>query len=207
MDNQSKLVFIDFETFNVNLNFFSNRPWQVGMLKVEGGRLKDAFDEMLRWDSDLKISKEAARITGYNQFVFDKKARPEKEIFQTVYDWLDGSDYIVGHNILGFDLYLMRGWCKMYDKPYNHFFKKAVDTMALARGLKIEMPFKPQENSFLEYQYKMISLRKKGLKTSLGALGKYYNIHHDSSKLHDALEDLNLNFKVWRKIKLDMDRR
>ena len=101
MDNQSKLVFIDFETFNVNLNFFSNRPWQVGMLKVEDGAIKDSFDEMLRWDSDLKISKEAARITGYNQFVFDKKARPEKEVFQTVYDWLDDSDYIVGHNIVG----------------------------------------------------------------------------------------------------------
>ena len=66
MDNQSKLVFIDFETFNVNLNFFSNRPWQVAMLKVEDGRLKDSVDEMLKWDSDLKISKEAARITGYN---------------------------------------------------------------------------------------------------------------------------------------------
>ena len=58
MDNQSKLVFIDFETFNVNLNFFSNRPWQVAMLKVEDGRLKDSVDEMLKWDSDLKISKE-----------------------------------------------------------------------------------------------------------------------------------------------------
>ena len=33
-DHKHTLVFMDLETFNVNLNFYNNRPWQVGMIKV-----------------------------------------------------------------------------------------------------------------------------------------------------------------------------
>ena len=51
----------------------------------------------------------------------------------------------------------------------------------------------------------MLNVRKKGLKTSLGALGKSYLIDHDYEKLHDALVDLELNSKVWDKIKLQID--
>ena len=33
-DHKHTLVFMDLETFNVNLNFYNNRPWQVVMIKV-----------------------------------------------------------------------------------------------------------------------------------------------------------------------------
>jgi hypothetical protein len=52
----------------------------------------------------------------------------------------------------------------------------------------------------------MLNYRKKGTRTSLGELGKYYSIEHDASKLHDALNDLHLNLGVWKKLKLEMDR-
>ena len=74
MDKNANLVFIDFETFNVNLNFFSNRPWQVAMLKVKKGQTADSFDEMIKWDCDLSISEEAKKITNFSQKKFDKTA-------------------------------------------------------------------------------------------------------------------------------------
>jgi|TARA_B100000959_G_scaffold149963_1_gene157305 DNA polymerase III epsilon subunit-like protein len=206
MDKNANLVFIDFETFNVNLNFFSNRPWQVAMLKVKKGQTADSFDEMIKWDCDLSISEEAKKITNFSQKKFDKTAKHESEVFDDVYNWLDSCDYIVGHNILGFDMYLMRGWCKIHNKPYNHFFEKSIDTLSIARGLKSGHYFKEQESPFFQYQYKMLNFRKKGMRTSLGELGKYYSIEHDSSKLHDALNDLYLNLGVWKKLKLEMDR-
>ena len=103
-------------------------------------------------------------------------------------------------------MYLMRGWCKIHNKPYNHFFEKSIDTLSIARGLKSGHYFKEQESPFFQYQYKMLNFRKKGMRTSLGELGKYYSIEHDSSKLHDALNDLYLNLGVWKKLKLEMDR-
>ena len=51
----------------------------------------------------------------------------------------------------------------------------------------------------------MINIRKKGLRTSLGALGKSNNIQHDYANLHDALVDLELNIKVWDKLKYQID--
>ena len=35
------LVFMDLETFNVNLNFYNNRPWQVGMIRVVKNKIQD----------------------------------------------------------------------------------------------------------------------------------------------------------------------
>ena len=46
-----------------------------------------------------------------------------------------------------------------------------------------------------------MSKRVKGVKTNLTALGKEYNIDHNYDKLHDALVDLELNLKVWNKLK------
>ena len=59
--------------------------------------------------------------------------------------------------------------------------------------------------SLLDFQMKMLSIRKKGMRTSLGALGKANGIEHNYDKLHDALIDLELNLKVWDKLKYQID--
>ena len=51
----------------------------------------------------------------------------------------------------------------------------------------------------------MLNVRKRGMRTSLGALGKSNNIKHNYEKLHDALVDLELNIKVWNKLKYQID--
>jgi transposase len=51
----------------------------------------------------------------------------------------------------------------------------------------------------------MLNKHKKGVKTSLIALGKEFDIKHNYDKLHDALVDLELNLKVWNKIKWMLD--
>ena len=53
----------------------------------------------------------------------------------------------------------------------------------------------------MEYQYKMINYIRKGMKTSLSALGKENEIEHDYANLHDALVDMELNIKVWNYLK------
>jgi hypothetical protein len=39
----------------------------------------------------------------------------------------------------------------------------------------------------------------------LTALGKENGIEHDYEKLHDAINDLDLNLKVWNKLKWQIE--
>ena len=43
--------------------------------------------------------------------------------------------------------------------------------------------------------------RKHAIKTSLKQMGLDFSIEHDYNNLHNALVDLELNLKVWNKIK------
>ena len=77
-----------------------------------------------------------------------------------------------------------------------------LDTNCIARAEKFNVPYdRDSYDSLLEYQYKLLNKRKKGVKTNLTALGKEFEINHDYDKLHNALVDLELNIKVWDKLK------
>ena len=124
--------------------------------------------------------------------------------------WFDECDYIVGHNFLGFDIYLLKGYYDFMGRDYGHLVEKIIDTNCLARGIKYEIPFRRRNGSvsreeLLLYQYKIMNTKKKRVKSNLESLGKEYDIDHDYDTLHDALSDLQLNIKVWNKLKLQTD--
>jgi DNA polymerase III epsilon subunit-like protein len=170
------------------------------MIKVRGEEILDTKDYYVKWDRELHVSKEAARITRFSAKTHKERALSYKEVFPTIKDWLETSDYIVGHNLLGFDIYLIRDLYKKMDEDYKPLLEKIIDTLAVARGLKSGEVYKPDKN-FLEYQYKMINYIRKGMRASLSALGKENEIPHDYDNLHDALVDLGLNLKVWNHLK------
>jgi DNA polymerase III alpha subunit (gram-positive type) len=180
-DSDKTYVFIDCETENLCLHEGHNLPWQIAMIKAKGGKKIDEKDYYVKWDRELSVSKEAARITRFNPVDHKKKALYYKDIFPTIEDWLHNCDYIVGHNILGFDIYLLKSYYESMGKPY-----------------------KPSEN-FLQYQYKVYHVRKKGLRNSLTALGKEFSIEHNYEMLHDAIVDLELNLKVWNQLKYQIE--
>lgn len=211
---KKKFLFLDFETFNLALHDSVNLPWQVAtiLLQVEendNGRLCNneisRHDLYLKWNTDLKIGKGAKEITGYTETKFRQRCIPEEEAFNTIYDQVEDCDYLVGHNVLGFDIFLLRNWYRKHGKSYGHLPYKVIDTLSVARSISLDYPYKSNEVSMLDFQMKMLSIRKKGMRTSLGALGKSNGIEHDYAKLHDALVDLELNIKVWDKLKYQID--
>ena len=203
-DNKSTFVFIDCETLNLCLNSVNNLPWQVSMIKSVGGKKTDERDFHVKWDTDLKISKDAARITRFDPKKLEKIGKKPEEVLHEVVDWLDNADYIVGHNILGFDIYLIRGIYKFLNKSYKHIVPKIIDTLSICRGINNDIKPKDKE-SFLAFQFRMLNIRNKGQRNSLEAVGKSYSIDHDYSKLHDAIVDLELNLKVWNKLKYEIE--
>lgn len=116
---------------------------------------------------------------------------------------LENCDYLVGHNILGFDIFIAQ---TLFDHAGIEFdnFPTIIDTLALSKGIKGEIPYKRGENLFF-YQIKMINERMKGKKTKLSDMAQYFNIPFDSSQLHDGLYDLRINLEVWNKLKFQIE--
>jgi DNA polymerase III epsilon subunit-like protein len=203
-EKNKTFVFIDCETLNLCLNYCHNLPWQIAMIKVKGDKIIDSKDFYVKWQTKLKITEEAARITRYSQATVDKKGIAPEKIYPTIKQWLDDADYIVGHNILGFDIYLIKGLYEHMGDSYKHLTHKIIDTYAIAKGIRSERYY-DSKTDFLEYQYQITSQIIKGIKTNLTAVGKYYDIEHDYANLHNALVDLELNVKVWNKLKWEID--
>ena len=206
-DKKKTICFFDVETYNLCLNFRQNRAWQFGIVKIQGDQIIDSKDILINWtkETDLKIGAKAAEITRYNhQKVLDKGISP-KEAWSIAEKYLNECDFIAGHNIIGFDMYLIKGYAEYLNRPWKHLVPKMIDTMSLARGIKLNMPFNRERDNLIEYQYKMTNTIVKGMKTSLMALGKEYGIEHDYDNLHDAVVDLSLNVKVWNKIKYQVE--
>ena len=200
-DKDKEFLFIDCETFNLCLNDCHNLPWQIAMIKYKGNKIIKSWDINIKWDTDLKIGEEAARITRFNKKDHERKAIDHAQAFSIISEQLDSCDFVAGHNLLGFDLYLLKSYYNKMGKCYKHLVDKVIDTLSLAKGIKFGIPYKKEESSLIEYQYKMCHTFKKGVKASLSYLGKENDIQHDYDKLHDALVDLELNIKVWDKLK------
>lgn len=196
-----KFTFIDCETFNLCLNEFNNLPWQIAIIETLGAeKIVNKHDFYVGWDTELRISKEAKRITKFDDVKFAAKKLPAEECIRKTHEVLKNSDYIVGHNLLGFDVYLLRIAFKKFGLDWKFIMPKILDTFALMKGVRLESKYKAGSD-LLAYQYKQIHTIKSRLKCALGTLGKEFSIDHDADKLHDALADLELNLKVWNKIK------
>lgn len=195
------LTFFDFETFNLCLSFRHNLPWQLGIVKVKGDTIIDSRDILIKWNTHLKISEGAARITRYDQSKMDRLGIPPDEAFKIMDEWLLDTDHIFAHNGYGFDTYLVKDWYKLKKRnEWKQIHNKMIDTNLIAKGIKLGIPYKATEN-LMAYQYKMYHHIQKGLKTSLTTLGKEYEIPHNYEMLHDAIVDLELNVKVWNKLR------
>lgn len=199
-----KLVFIDCETYNLCLSFCHNVTWQVSMLETDGTKKTDERDYYIKWDTDFKISDDAKRITRYDDNFVQENGKTLEQTLPTIQKWLDKADYIVGHNILGFDIYLIKELYKLHGKDYRPLIPKVIDTNCIARGIKMEIPYRAGED-FTEYQYRIYNTRRKGIRSNLTGLGKEFGIDHDYANLHNALVDLDLNLKVWNKLKYSLE--
>lgn len=202
-------AFCDLETFNLNLNWKYNRPWQVGILKVRGEQIIDGRDIRIKipWKDApfLDIGREAAIITKFDRVQHDKMAVEPEEAFKRFWPVLKDADYIIMHNGLKFDLYLLRGYAQMMGEDWKWIMPKIIDTKSIAHGIKMNIKYHPKDGSFMEYQYRMANASVKGIKTRLEILGRENNIDHAYDNLHDAIVDLELNLKVWNILKRQVE--
>lgn len=200
-DKTKELVFIDFETENLCLYLSRNLPWQAAMLKVKGDKVLDTFDQYFKWDRPLNVSPGAAIATHFDAAKVERLAVPHKGIVESIVDWTSNADFVIGHNILGFDIYFLISFYEICGKSSIGLPGKIIDTHPLAKGIKLNDPYDSKKSSLLEYQYRMIHTIAKGVKTNTLTLGTEYGIQHDYANLHNALVDLQLLIKIWNHMK------
>ena len=197
--NQKTMVF-DFETCNLNLTSASNKPWQLAFEIYEGNKLIESNDYHIFWE-DLELSEGARRVTGFNDAKYKKLAKPAKDILDHFEKYLYDDSYLkVGHNILGFDIYIHNIYRKLLDLPTDYsYLNRCVDTLCLAKAIHKEIDVNDSDD-LLAWQFKLNSFYERGMRLNLAACCKTYDVDFDPSKLHDALYDIKKNYEVFRKM-------
>lgn len=205
-DRLQKYVVIDFETCSTNLASLENKVWQLGVLIFQGDKILDEQERFVKWEP-LNISKQAALITKFNKAEYQKKWEDQEIVFDYLTELLyDPNNKILFHNGLAFEVYLYNNWRKIMGKDSDwSYLNRCIDTNAIAKGIKKEIKYNPKSD-FLCYQYSMLSIVEKGLKSSLSSLGKEFSIKGiDFDNLHRALEDCRLTRLIWNKLKYQID--
>ncbi len=197
--NQKYIIF-DYETCNLNLVSEENKPWQLAFMVTQNGKVVEEADYLLDW-KNLKVSPEAARITGFSKRKYDKlKSCPQKALTHFEKYLYDKNVIKVGHNILGFDTYIHNIHRKLCGKKTDYsYINEILDTVCLAKAIKKDI--KPSsDTSLLSWQYRLLNHKERGLKTNLLQCCKDYDISFDPKKLHDALYDIRKNFEFFNKM-------
>ena len=202
---KQKYLIFDYETCNLNLGLEINKPWQLGYVIAEGKSIKKEEDSWLSWP-DLKVSAGAARVTGFTKNKYDKKKGDPTKALDEFEKYLYNPDYlIIGQNILGFDVYIHNIHRKLCGKSSDYsYINRIVDTNCIARAIKMNINLESDED-FILWQYKLLSHRKKGIKTNLRQLCKDYDIEFKDKSLHDAIYDVKKTHEVLMKMIWDIE--
>ena len=197
--NQNYICF-DFETCHLNLLNSENKPWQIGYGLFKGKKTQKICDHFIKWNT-LNISPEAAKICRFSRARYEKNATDAAQILEEFEKYLyDPSYLIIGHNLLGFDVYIHNIYRKLLKKDANYsYVDRIIDTNCIAKAAKEKIK-KNKNERLINWQYKLNEFRKRGLKTNQKQLLKDYDIKFDENKLHDARYDINMTFQIFNKL-------
>jgi len=195
-DKQQKYIIFDSETEGLNL--VHSKPWQMAWIVAQGDKIIEKFDIYIKWD-DLKVSEGAAKVTGFSQEYYERKAIDATEAFNKFAKYLYDPQYkLIGQNVLGFDVYMINIWRKLIGlKPDYSFIDRIIDTRCLAMAIAKQIP--AQKDNLISWQYRLLNHRDRTVKASQLALLKKYEIAFDERKLHDALYDVEMTYKIFKK--------
>lgn len=199
--NQKYLVF-DTETEGLNLH--SSRTWQVSWLICEGNRVIKENDRYIS-HKNLQISKKVEYLTGFSWDEYNERKEPLKKVWSDFkVDLLNPEYKVVGQNLLGFDVYMVAGMQRLLgETPDYSYLDRIYDTRAFGKAYREDL--KKPKKDLLSWQYKIIHDRSLKARVSQNQLLKFFGIEFEEEKLHDALYDNKMCFKVFSALKKEMD--
>ncbi len=201
-DSQLYCVF-DTETEGLSLHF--SRPFELSYSICTNKEVLSSHTRYIFWN-DLRMSEDAARITRFDKKAYLSVAEDAKTVWNDFAKILYDKDIkLVGHNIINYDLYLLETMRRLIgEKQDMSYVNRFIDTLSLSKAYKCGLT--PDNDNFLSWQYKLCNFwPPKGVKTSLSAMCKEFNIPVDESKTHEASYDIYLNYKVFQQLLWKME--
>lgn len=197
---KQKYLCFDFETCHLNLLNSGNKPWQLGYGIFQGKKLIKSFDKLIKWEP-LDISPEAAKICRFNRKHYEKNWCEPTEVLKEFESYLYDPEYlIIGHNVLGFDVYIHNIYRKLLKKSTDYsYVDRIIDTNCIAKASKQQMK-KNKTEKLINWQFKLNEFHKRGLRTNQKQLLKDYSIDFEEEKLHDARYDIEMTFNIFNKL-------
>lgn len=197
-DNQ-RFILLDTETEGLNLA--RSKPWQIAYAICTIHGVESINVRYPKWD-DLQVSDDAARVTHFDKAKYLSLAEDPDLILKDFENLLFNDEYLLlGHNLLGFDSYVLNTWRRLLGRPTDwSFVPRIVDTLCLSRAYRYQIV--PDKTSFLSWQYKMLTKhsRAKGMGASLGSMAREFDISYDERMAHDAAYDIGINHEVFKKL-------
>lgn len=194
--NRPVLLF-DKETQRLNL-MDDNRPFQCSWIITDKNGILKKRNYYIKWPN-FKMGKQAAIITKFQQSWVDNGHDPE-DILEEFQNDLFNEDYdIAGQNLLSFDSFVHQLWRREFgQKPNYSYLKRLYDTSYLYKAFKLGL--KPDRSNIWAWQYRVMSIHAKGVKTNLATMSKELDINVDENRLHEASYDLEINDACFRKL-------
>jgi DNA polymerase III alpha subunit (gram-positive type) len=193
-----KYIVADYETCNLNLCSLDNKPWQVGYTigSINEGITKSQ-SIYIKWE-DLKISKDAARITRFNEEEYKSNWKDPKQVLDYIESYLYNPEYrILFFNGLNFDIYIHNIWRKALGLKSDYgFLNRVIDVRALVVADKLGYNIDINEDLYF-WQAKMMKFYKRGFKSNLTYSCKEYGIEVDENKTHEGQYDCELTMKLF----------
>lgn len=198
-NSAQKYCILDAETENLNL-LTGNRPWQLGLMIATKDEIISTHDLWIKWP-DLKLSEGAAAKTHYDPVRMEKEGRDPKEVLEFFEKYLFDKSYrIVFFNGLSFDSYITSTWRKALGLQSDYsFIDRCIDVRAFIIADKLQVPLNDGDN-LLFWQYRMLGVRQRGLKSNLTLACKENGVTVDESKTHDGLYDVYLTYGLLKEM-------
>ncbi len=197
-DNQRYLL-LDGESNGLNLH--SSQPWQIAYSICTNKQIEATVVRYPKWP-DFVMSDEAAQVTRFDMKDYLSRAEDANEVLTDFEKLLFDPQYLIlGHNLLGFDAYLIQTWRRLCGRSEDwSFVPRIIDTLCLSRAYRFNI--QPDHDNLLAWQYKMLTIRSKakGMGASLGAMAREFGIEYDERRAHSAAYDISINHQVATKL-------
>lgn len=187
----------DTETNGLNLRY--SLPFSIAYSIYENGRLVTSKDEYVIWPN-YSMPADVAAINHYNEAEVKQKGKPPKVVFDVFFKELYREDtYSVGANLLNFDIFIVNTVRNLigYKTDYS-YLARLYDTNSYAKAYRLGRQIDSENR--LAFMFKMNSIAKKGMKTSVTAMCREFDIKIDESQTHRAQYDCYLTFEVFKKL-------
>lgn len=199
-----KYIVIDTETESLNLHY--SRPWQISWIVVENRKVVKEFD-LFPLIKDLQVTAGAAQVTRFTMESYLRKATPAEEVNEQLNKYLYNPEYMVlMMNGLYFDIYQLNNFRRYLNLPTDYsYLNRLLELKAFGRAWKLGHPLYSSVEERLSWQYKICSIKQKGLRVSLEAMAKGLGLEYNADAAHDGLWDVKLTNMVFEKFYKTLD--